>query len=111
MNIDHPKVIMTEIIFKQPNGKKKIIQAKNGKSLMLAAVENSVSGIKAICNGCCNCGTCHVMIEPKFFKQLPSKTTDEQQLLTKIKTSQSTSRLACQIIINNQMSGMKVIVK
>ncbi len=102
---------MTEIIFKQPNGNKKRVQAKNGKSLMLAAVENNILGIKAICSGCCNCGTCHVMIEPEYFEQLPNKTTDEQQLLAKIKTSQSTSRLACQIIVSNQMSGMKVIVK
>jgi len=102
---------MTEIIFKQPNGEKKIVQAQNGVSLMLAAVENNISGIKAICNGCCNCGTCHLMIEPNFFKQLPQKAADEQQLLDKIRTKQPTSRLACQITVTSEMAGMRVMVK
>ncbi|MCJ8319833.1 MAG: 2Fe-2S iron-sulfur cluster-binding protein [Colwellia sp.] len=102
---------MTQIIFKLANGDIKVVQAQNGVNLMLAAVENNISGIKAICNGGCNCATCHVMIEPKFFEKLPSKSPDEQQLLAKIRTKQPTSRLACQIMVTSQMTGMKVIVK
>ncbi len=102
---------MTEIIFKQSNGEKKTIQAKNGISLMLSAVENKIIGIKAICNGCCNCGTCHILIEPSVFYTLPQKTTDEVKLLATLRKKQPTSRLACQIIVNQQMTGMKVIVK
>lgn len=102
---------MTQITFKQANGKKISVEAKNGVSLMVSAVEHRVAGIKAICNGCCNCGTCHILIEPSFFDKLPAKSTDEQQLLSKIKATQTTSRLACQIVVNDQLAGMKVIVK
>jgi len=102
---------MTTIIFKQKNGGKKSVEAENGLSLMVAAVENDIADIRAICNGCCNCGTCHVVIEPDFIDIISPKYSGEQQVLTKLRNSQVGSRLACQVIIDEKLEGMRVIVK
>ncbi len=102
---------MTTIIFKQKNGDEKSVEAENGLSLMVAAVENNIAGIKAVCNGCCNCGTCHVTIESSFLEITSKKYSGEQQVLTKLKSSQVDSRLACQVIVDDKLEGMRVIVK
>jgi len=102
---------MTTVIFKQKNGDEISVEAENGLSLMVAAVENNIAGIKAVCNGCCNCGTCHVAIEPSFLDITSPMYSGEQQVLTKLKNSQVDSRLACQVIIDEKLKGMKVIVK
>lgn len=102
---------MTTIIFKQKNGEIKSVDAENGLSLMVAAVENDITGIKAICNGCCSCGTCHVTIEANFQHVISPMYPGEQQVLTQMKTNRENSRLACQIIVDEKLEGMSVDVK
>jgi len=102
---------MTTIIFQQKNGERKSVEAENGLSLMVAAVENSIIGIKAVCNGCCNCGTCHVVITPNFIEVTSPLYSGEQQVLSKLRNSQANSRLACQVIVDENLEGMQVIVK
>jgi 2Fe-2S ferredoxin len=102
---------MTTIIFQQKNGENKSVDAENGFSLMVAAIENDIIGIKAVCNGCCNCGTCHVSIAPRFLEISSPMYSGEQQVLTQLQNSQATSRLACQVIVNDQLEGMVVIVE
>jgi len=101
---------MTTIIFKQQNGEEKSVNAENGLSLMVAAVENNIAGIKAVCNGCCNCGTCHVAIEAEFLNITSPMYSGEHQVLTKL-NNKAGSRLACQVIVNEKLEGMRVIVK
>jgi len=102
---------MTTIIFEQKNGETKSVNAENGLSLMVAALDSNISGIKAVCNGCCNCGTCHVSIEPDFINLTSTKYSGEQQVLSKLQNCQTSSRLACQVIVDEKLDGMRVIVK
>ena len=102
---------MTTIIFKQKNGEKKSVQAEDGLSLMVAAVENNIKGISAVCNGCCSCGTCHISIEPGFQTIASPMYSGEKQVLTKLRNNQTHSRLACQIIVDKELEGMLVTVK
>lgn len=102
---------MTTIIFQQKNGEKKSVEAENGLSLMVAAVENNIAGIKAVCNGCCNCGTCHVAITPSFIEVTSPLYSGEQQVLSKLPNTHTNSRLACQVIVDDKLEGMQVIVK
>lgn len=102
---------MTTIIFKQKNGKQKTVIAEDGLSLMVAAVENNIEGIKAVCNGCCSCGTCHVSIEQSFQEICSPMYSGEQQVLAQLENNQAGSRLACQVIVDEQLEGMQVNVK
>jgi 2Fe-2S ferredoxin len=102
---------MTTIFFKQQNGEEKSVEAENGLSLMVAAVENNITGIKALCNGCCSCGTCHVAIEISFIDMTSPKYSGEQQVLSQINSANENSRLACQVIVDDNLEGMRVYVK
>ena len=104
-------IISNSIIFKQKNDEEISVDAENGLSLMVAAVENNIAGIKAICNGCCSCGTCHIAIEPSFLLVTSTMYSGEKQVLTKLKGNQQDSRLACQVIVNEKLEGMRVFVK
>jgi len=101
---------MTKIIFKQKNNIKKTITAKNGVSLMLSAVNSKIDGIKAICGGNCSCATCHIVIEPNYRNIVVPLNSNEKVLLGKLRNKQEGSRLACQIIVNDKLDGMRVIV-
>jgi 2Fe-2S ferredoxin len=101
---------MTTIIFKQKDGEIKSVDAENGLSLMVAAVENDITGIKAICNGCCSCGTCHVTIDVNFQHVISPMYSGEKQVLNQMKTNRENSRLACQIIVDEKLEGMSVRV-
>lgn len=102
---------MTTIIFKDKNGEEKPVNAEDGLSLMVAAVENGIKGIKALCNGCCSCGTCHIAIEPAFTAKVSPQYSGEQQVLDSLKQRQTNSRLACQIVVDKSLDGMVVIVQ
>lgn len=102
---------MTTIIFKQKDGQQITVNAENGMSLMVAAVESNIVGIRAICNGCCSCGTCHIEIEPAFQDKTSTMYSGEQQVLSKLKDNQQHSRLACQVVVDDRLEGMRVTIK
>jgi len=102
---------VTQIIFKQRNNVKKTVIIENGMSLMHCAIENNITDIKAICGGNCNCATCHIVIEPNYRNVVTSLSSVEQQILNKLRNKQDGSRLACQIIVNKELEGMRVIIK
>ncbi|WNC71341.1 2Fe-2S iron-sulfur cluster-binding protein [Thalassotalea psychrophila] len=101
---------MPKITFIQRNGDKKTVTAENGLSLMVAAVENNIQGIPAICNGCCSCGTCLISVDGTYIDKLSTKYFGEEQVLSKLKNSNKNSRLACQIIVTDKLHDMKVKV-
>ncbi|KGJ98513.1 2Fe-2S iron-sulfur cluster-binding protein [Thalassotalea sp. ND16A] len=101
---------MTKITFIEANGKHKTVEAENGLSLMVAAMENNITGIPAICNGCCSCGTCLVEFSREDLALTSTKYFGEEQVLEKLKNSNSKSRLACQVIVSDKLANSRVQV-
>ncbi len=101
---------MTQITFIEANGKHKTVEAENGLSLMVAAVENNITGIPAICNGCCSCGTCLVEFTNEQLALTSTKYCGEEQVLQKLKNSNPLSRLACQVIVSDKLANSTVRV-
>ncbi len=99
---------MTTITFISPGDQKTTISAKDGDSLMEAAVEHDVPGIDADCEGACACATCHVVLSDNFFAALPAMEEDEQYLLDFLDNRQKNSRLSCQIEVTDKLDGMIV---
>ena len=64
--------------------------------------------IKAECGGACSCATCHVFVEEGWFGRLPKPSADEDDLLFSTLDKQPTSRLSCQILLNDELDGLKV---
>ena len=64
--------------------------------------------IKAECGGACSCATCHVYVEEPWFSQLPPPSDDEAGLLYSTLDKKPNSRLSCQILLNDDLDGMRV---
>ena len=64
--------------------------------------------IKAECGGACSCATCHVYVDEPWFGQLPPPSDDEEDLLYSTLDKKPNSRLSCQILLSDELDGMKV---
>lgn len=99
---------MTTIRFIQPDGQAVKVEAETGVSLMVAAQENDLPGMAAICGGCCSCGTCHVQLPPESAAKLPAPYAGERQILAQLPSATTGSRLACQVVVTNALEDISV---
>ena len=100
---------MTKITFVEPDGNEKVVDAQNGLSLLEVAHNNGIS-LEGACEGSLACSTCHVIVETSFFENFPEPSEEEEDMLDLAWGLTHTSRLGCQIIINDSLDGMKVKV-
>ena len=98
---------MTKIIFIEPDGSEKVVDADNGLSLLEVAHSNDID-LEGACEGSLACSTCHVIVDKAFFDNLPEPSEEEEDMLDLAFGLTHTSRLGCQIIINEKLEGMKV---
>jgi ferredoxin len=54
------------------------------------------------------CSTCHVIVDAEDFGELPLATEEEEDLLDLAAHATRTSRLACQIILTDDMKTLTV---
>jgi 2Fe-2S ferredoxin len=62
--------------------------------------------IKAECGGACTCATCHVWVDEGWYGKLPPACDDEEDLIFSTLDQKPTSRLSCQIILNDGLDGL-----
>jgi len=65
-------------------------------------------GIKAECGGACACATCHVYVDAAWVDALPAQTDEEMDMLDSAFEVEENSRLSCQIIMSEELDGLKV---
>ena len=66
--------------------------------------------LEGACEGVMACSTCHVIVEAADFEKLPRATEEEEDLLDLAAQATRTSRLACQIILTEDMKSLSVRV-
>lgn len=98
---------MPKITFILTDGTEKVIDAPNGISLLEVAHKNDIS-LEGACEGSLACSTCHVVIDEAFYDGLPPATDDEEDMLDLAFGLTHTSRLGCQIMMNDSLEGLKV---
>ena len=54
------------------------------------------------------CSTCHVIVDKKDFDRLEDPTEEEEDMLDLAHGLTHTSRLGCQIIMTDELDGLKV---
>ncbi len=99
---------MTKIIFKTDE-KETIVEAISGETLLEVAKKNGIN-LFGGCDGAGVCGTCHVFIDHKYISKVNEATFEEQDLLEILPNGKINSRLACQIVITEQLDGMLVTI-
>ena len=99
-----------EVQFIQADGSRQICHAAAGETVLDAALDNLIPGIMGQCGGGCTCCTCHVYVGQPWFGQLPAPHQDELDLLVYAHEVAPNSRLSCQIVLQQQLSGMVIQV-
>jgi len=85
------------------------VQAKAGKSVMLAATGAGIDGIAADCGGLLTCATCHVYVQEPWAQLLAPPSGDELGMLEFAAAQRRpTSRLSCQIEMSDALDGLTV---
>ncbi|WP_112324057.1 2Fe-2S iron-sulfur cluster-binding protein [Oceanibium sediminis] len=105
---------MTKIVFIEPDGTQKTVEALEGASLMLAATMGGVEGIAAECGGNCVCATCHCLVLEGPVESLSEMGEDEKDTLEfSAEKIFENSRLTCQLEACPEMDGLvfKVVGK
>ena len=99
---------MAKIKYIEHTGKQHEIDVANGLSVMEGAVQNDIPGIDADCGGGMACATCHVYVKEDWFNKLPKKEDGEDDMLDQAYEPRPSSRLSCQIIVSDELSGLVV---
>ena len=100
---------MINISVKDLDGQAHEIQAREGDSLMEALREHEW-GVAAICGGLCSCGTCHVYLDTAWQDRFMQADPDEQDLLEVFDSTQTNSRLSCQLRLRPEHDGLKLSI-
>jgi ferredoxin len=66
--------------------------------------------LEGACEGVMACSTCHVIVDSGDFSKLPRASEEEEDLLDLAAHATRTSRLACQIILTNDLKSFNVRV-
>ncbi|MEI9430247.1 2Fe-2S iron-sulfur cluster-binding protein [Mesorhizobium sp. Cs1299R1N3] len=100
---------MPTIRFLLAGGEELAVEARNGRSLMETALEHSVPGIVAECNGSAACATCHVVLPDQIMSALGPISEHENDMLDFAEAPREAgSRLSCQIKISDVLDNVAV---
>jgi ferredoxin len=99
---------MTLVRFLRPDGTlDKEVEAKAGQRLLDVAWA-AREPLEGACEGVMACSTCHVIVDPQDFEALPPAGEEEEDLLDLAAHATRTSRLACQIVLHDDMASLTV---
>ncbi|MEI7669234.1 MAG: ferredoxin family 2Fe-2S iron-sulfur cluster binding protein [Pseudomonadota bacterium] len=98
---------MPKITFISQDGSEKTVDAPIGVSVLEIAHKNSIP-LEGACEGSLACSTCHVIVAEEYFDKLKTATDDEEDMLDLAFGLTHTSRLGCQIIISDELDGLRV---
>ncbi len=98
---------MVAITFVGANGQEQRVDAVAGDSLLDVA-QGAGQPLEGTCEGQMACSTCHVIVTHDWFDRLPPATEDEEDLLDLAAFATRTSRLACQIVLDDTLDGLTV---
>lgn len=96
-----------KIIVTDQDGKVHEIDAIEGWRVMEIIRDHGLP-IKAECGGCASCATCHVYVDEIWLSKLFPMRDDEQDLLDTAPDVQDNSRLSCQILMSEELDGLRV---
>ena len=95
------------IKFLTQNGEEVETKSKTGSTLLDVCLDNELD-VEGACGGECCCSTCHVYLPKDLFDSLESPDEDELDMLDLAIAVKDTSRLGCQIKINNSFQGTTI---
>lgn len=98
---------MPRVIFIEPDGSRREVDAKRGLTLLEIAQDNDID-IEGACDGSMACSTCHVIVDAEWYALLPTMSEEEADILDLAWGLAPTSRLGCQIELTDDLDGLVV---
>jgi len=101
------KIYVTDL-----GGKEHELEAIAGWRVMEIIREHGLP-IKAECGGACACATCHVYVDEEWrdkVHNLQPKRDEEDDMLDEAFDLQETSRLSCQLIMDESLDGLRLTI-
>ena len=99
---------MTLVRFFKPDGTlDKEVDAGPGQRLLDVAWA-AREPLEGACEGVMACSTCHVIVDAEDYAKLPAASEEEEDLLDLAAHATRTSRLACQIILTEDLRSLNV---
>lgn len=83
------------------------VEAKSGDRLLEVAQADG-QPLEGTCEGQMACSTCHVIVDAADFDRLPRASEDEEDMLDLAAGASRTSRLSCQIWLDDTLDGLTV---
>lgn len=93
--------------FVTAQGAKVRAEAVSGTRLLEVA-QSAGMPLEGTCEGQMACSTCHVIVAPHWFDRLPPASDDEEDMLDLAADVARTSRLSCQILLEDRLDGLEV---
>ena len=81
--------------------------ADTGRTLLEIA-QGAGMPLEGTCEGQLACSTCHVIVAREWFDRLPEASEEEEDMLDLAAGVQATSRLSCQILLDETLDGLTV---
>ena len=77
---------------------------------LLRAAQAAGLPLEGTCEGQMACSTCHVVVDPEWFDRLEAASEEEEDMLDLAAGVRRTSRLSCQIVLDETLDGLSVDV-
>lgn len=78
-----------------------------GLSILEVAHQHKID-LEGACEGSLACATCHVILEEKIYNSLEQPSEAEEDMLDLAFGLTHTSRLGCQIILTDELDGIRI---
>jgi ferredoxin len=99
---------MITIRFQTADGREfREVQVQPGQRLLEVA-QAAGQPLEGTCEGQMACSTCHVIVAADDFERLPRASEDEEDMLDLAAGATRTSRLACQILLDESLNGLTI---
>merc|ERR1712194_559255 len=85
------------------------VKANKGDTVLHVAQSNGLD-VLGTCESSLACCTCHVILDEKLYDKLEPADLDEDDLLDTSSQVQPTSRLGCQVKINEDFEDMEIVL-
>ncbi|MET0363718.1 MAG: 2Fe-2S iron-sulfur cluster-binding protein [Sphingobium sp.] len=83
------------------------VRARGGDNLLTVG-QGAGQPLEGTCEGQMACSTCHVIVSSDDFAKLPRASEAEEDMLDLAASATRTSRLSCQITLDDTLDGLTV---
>lgn len=98
-----------KVHFTTAGGEEVTVAAEPGDNLLRVAQAAGMP-LEGTCEGQMACSTCHVVVAADWFARLPEASEEEEDMLDLAAGVTRTSRLSCQIVLDDTLDGLAVTI-